>query len=123
MIHCIFSCAGAGTAADLEMTTLQMSSQLELHRLNTGRTVKVATANRLLKQMLFRYQVFHLDFGDSKCIRLISWLQQGHISAALVLGGIVNELLDQFAQCPQASANTHGNRQTYTYGRLQFGEG
>jgi len=61
-------CAGAGTAADLEMTTLQMSSQLELHRLNTGRTVKVATANRLLKQMLFRYQ--------------------GHISAALVLGGI-----------------------------------
>lgn len=88
MIHCIFSCAGAGTAADLEMTTLQMSSQLELHRLNTGRTVKVATANRLLKQMLFRYQVFHLDFGDSKCIRLIGWLQQGHISAALVLGGI-----------------------------------
>ncbi|EFX81362.1 proteasome subunit beta type-7-like [Daphnia pulex] len=61
-------CAGAGTAADLEMTTLQMSSQLELHRLNTGRQVKVATANRLLKQMLFRYQ--------------------GHIGAALVLGGI-----------------------------------
>lgn len=51
------SCAGAGTAADLEMTTLQMSSQLELHRLNTGRQIKVATANRLLKQMLFRYQV------------------------------------------------------------------
>merc|ERR1712071_21420 len=61
-------CAGAGTAADLEMTTLQMSSQLELHHLETGRTVKVATANRLLKQMLFRYQ--------------------GQISAALVLGGI-----------------------------------
>ena len=61
-------CAGAGTAADLEMTTLQMSSQLELHRLNTGRQVKVATAIRLLKQMLFRYQ--------------------GHIGAALVLGGI-----------------------------------
>merc|ERR1712137_1508939 len=61
-------CAGAGTAVDLEMTTLQMSSQLELHRLNTGRTVKVATATRMLKQMLFRYQ--------------------GHISAALVLGGM-----------------------------------
>jgi len=61
-------CAGAGTAADLEMTTLQMSSQLELHRLNTGRTVRVATANRLLKQMLFKYQ--------------------GHVSAALVLGGV-----------------------------------
>lgn len=45
-----------------------VSSQLELHRLNSGRQVRVATANRLLRQYLFRYQ--------------------GHVSAALVLGGV-----------------------------------
>lgn len=61
-------CCGAGTAADTEMTTDLISSQLELHRLNTGRKVRVAAANVMLKQMLFRYQ--------------------GHISAALVLGGV-----------------------------------
>ncbi|KAL3870852.1 hypothetical protein ACJMK2_038887 [Sinanodonta woodiana] len=61
-------CCGAGTAADTEMTTQMISSQIELHRLNTGRTPRVGTANRLLKQMLFRYQ--------------------GYISAALVLGGV-----------------------------------
>lgn len=62
------SCCGAGTAADTEQTTNLIASQLELHRLNTGREVPVATANVLLKRMLFRYQ--------------------GHISAALVLGGV-----------------------------------
>jgi len=61
-------CCGAGTAADTEMTTQMISSQIELHALNTGRKPRVATANRTLKQMLFRYQ--------------------GHISAALVLGGV-----------------------------------
>lgn len=61
-------CCGAGTAADADKTTRMISSQLELHRLATGRTVPVCTANRMLKQMLFRYQ--------------------GHISAALVLGGV-----------------------------------
>ncbi|XP_064616495.1 proteasome subunit beta type-7-like [Liolophura sinensis] len=61
-------CCGAGTAADTEMTTQMISSQLELHQLNTGRIPRVCTANRLLKQMLFRYH--------------------GYISAALVLGGV-----------------------------------
>ncbi|KAI8771731.1 proteasome subunit beta type-7 [Biomphalaria glabrata] len=61
-------CCGAGTAADTEMTTQLISAELELHRLNTGRVPRVATANRLLKQMLYRYQ--------------------GHIGAALVLGGV-----------------------------------
>ncbi|XP_002733045.1 proteasome subunit beta type-7-like [Saccoglossus kowalevskii] len=61
-------CCGAGTAADTEMTTQMISSQLELHRLSTGRTARVCVANRMLKQMLFRYQ--------------------GYISAALVLGGV-----------------------------------
>jgi len=62
-----FSCCGAGTAADTEMTTEMISSKLELHRLNTGRIVPVCTANMLIKQMLFRYQ--------------------GHVGAALILGG------------------------------------
>jgi len=50
------------------MTTDLISSQLELHRLQTEREVRVVAANVMLKQMLFRYQ--------------------GHISAALVLGGV-----------------------------------
>uniref|UniRef100_A0A8D3A5Z8 Proteasome subunit beta n=1 Tax=Scophthalmus maximus TaxID=52904 RepID=A0A8D3A5Z8_SCOMX len=61
-------CCGAGTAADTEMTTQIISSNLELHSLSTGRSPRVATANRMLKQMLFRYQ--------------------GYIGAALVLGGV-----------------------------------
>lgn len=61
-------CCGAGTAADCDKTTTMMASQLELHRLNTGRQVRVCTATRLLKQMLFRYQ--------------------GYIGAYLVLGGV-----------------------------------
>ncbi|KAF7648959.1 hypothetical protein LDENG_00149610 [Lucifuga dentata] len=48
-------CCGAGTAADTEMTTQIISSNLELHALSTGRLPRVATANRMLKQMLFRY--------------------------------------------------------------------
>lgn len=44
------------------------SSQLELLRLNTGSPSRVITACTVLKRMLFRYQ--------------------GHISAALVLGGV-----------------------------------
>lgn len=70
-IHYIASniyCCGAGTAADTEYTTRLISSQLELHRLNTGRQVRVVSATRLLKQYLFRYQ--------------------GYVSAALVLGGV-----------------------------------
>ncbi|KAG8447860.1 hypothetical protein GDO86_015099 [Hymenochirus boettgeri] len=61
-------CCGAGTAADTEMTTQMISSNMELHSLSTGRIPRVATANRMLKQMLFRYQ--------------------GYIGAALVLGGV-----------------------------------
>ncbi|XP_043287708.1 proteasome subunit beta type-7 [Venturia canescens] len=60
-------CCGAGTAADTEMTTQMIASQLELHRLNTGRVVPVSTANMMLKQLLFRHQ--------------------GHIGAALIVGG------------------------------------
>uniref|UniRef100_A0A6U4IAL3 Proteasome subunit beta n=1 Tax=Phaeomonas parva TaxID=124430 RepID=A0A6U4IAL3_9STRA len=62
-------CCGAGTAADTEKTTEMIASQLELARLNAGGVEsRTVTACTLLKRMLFRYQ--------------------GHISAALVLGGV-----------------------------------
>lgn len=61
-------CCGAGTAADTEMVTKMIASQLKLQQLHTGRTTPVPTAATLLKRHLFRYQ--------------------GHIGAALVLGGV-----------------------------------
>ncbi|CAD6341158.1 unnamed protein product [Miscanthus lutarioriparius] len=61
-------CCGAGTAADTEAVTDMVSSQLQLHRYATGRESRVITALTLLKSHLFRYQ--------------------GHVSAALVLGGV-----------------------------------
>jgi len=60
-------CCGAGTAADTEAVTGMVSSQMELHRLATGRDSRVVTALTLLKSHLFKYQ--------------------GNVSAALVLGG------------------------------------
>jgi len=61
-------CCGAGTAADTEKTTEIISSQLDLLRMNTGGSQsRVVTACTMLKRMLFKYQ--------------------GHVSAALVLGG------------------------------------
>jgi 20S proteasome subunit beta 2 len=61
-------CCGAGTAADTENVTGMISSQLELHRYSSGRESRVITAMTLLKSHLFKYQ--------------------GHVSAALVLGGV-----------------------------------
>lgn len=61
-------CCGAGTAADTEAVTDMISSQLQLHRYATGRESRVVTALTLLKTHLFGYQ--------------------GHVSAALVLGGV-----------------------------------
>merc|ERR1711934_762805 len=61
-------CCGAGTAADTQQVTDMIASQLELHRMSTGRESRVSTALSMLKQMLYRYQ--------------------GHVSAALVLGGV-----------------------------------
>jgi len=60
-------CAGAGTAADTEFTTALIRSNMQLHSYSTGRPPRVAAALTQLKQMLFRHQ--------------------GHIGAALVLGG------------------------------------
>jgi len=64
-------CCGAGTSADTENTTALISSKLALHRLATGRPSRIVTALTMLKQMLFKYQ--------------------GHVSAALVLGGVDHE--------------------------------
>jgi len=86
-------CCGAGTAADTEFTTgaptvsalrapshtrllplthpprpEQISHQIRLHSLATERQARVITALTMLKRHLFRYQ--------------------GHVSAALVLGGV-----------------------------------
>jgi len=61
-------CCGAGTSADTESTTNLISSGLELHRLETGSEPRVITALTRLKQKLFQYQ--------------------GHVEAALVLGGV-----------------------------------
>merc|ERR1712196_192029 len=61
-------CCGAGTAADTQQVTDMIASQLELHRMSTGRQSRVGTSLAMLKQMLYRYQ--------------------GHVSAALVLGGV-----------------------------------
>ncbi|WCJ38594.1 Proteasome subunit beta type-7 [Euphorbia peplus] len=61
-------CCGAGTAADTEAVTDMVSSQLQLHRYHTGRESRVVTALTLLKSHLFNYQ--------------------GHVQAALVLGGV-----------------------------------
>jgi 20S proteasome subunit beta 2 len=61
-------CCGAGTAADTENVTGLISGQLELLRRSTGRQSRVVTAMTVLKRRLFQYQ--------------------GHIGAALVLGGV-----------------------------------
>ncbi len=61
-------CCGAGTAADTEAVTGVISSSLDLLRRNTGTQSRVVCAMTLLKRHLFKYQ--------------------GHVSAALVLGGV-----------------------------------
>jgi 20S proteasome subunit beta 2 len=61
-------CAGAGTAADTEMVTQLISSNIELHSLSTGREPRVITTLAHLKQHLFKYQ--------------------GHIGAYLIVAGV-----------------------------------
>jgi len=78
-------CCGAGTAADTEFTTALISSNMELHALQTGRKPRVVTAMTMLKQMLFRYQ--------------------GHIGAALVLGGVDSSGPHLFTVHPHGSTD------------------
>ncbi|RKP05584.1 proteasome subunit beta type-7 [Thamnocephalis sphaerospora] len=78
-------CCGAGTAADTEFTTSMICSDLELHRLATGRDSRVVTALTMLKQYLFKYQ--------------------GHIGAALVLGGYDHSGPQLFTIYPHGSTD------------------
>ncbi|KAL1759026.1 nucleophile aminohydrolase [Schizophyllum commune] len=87
-IHYIASnirCCGAGTAADTEFTTNLIASNVEMHALTTGRTPRVVTAMTMLKQMLFRYQ--------------------GHVGAALVLGGVDPTGAHLFTVAPHGSTD------------------
>lgn len=62
-------CCGAGTAADTAKVTQMVASQLELHRLLINKPqVPVIAATRMLRQHLYQYQ--------------------GHIGAALIIGGV-----------------------------------
>lgn len=61
-------CCGAGTAADTEKTTEMIASNLELLRLSSGTPSRVISALTLIKRKLYQYQ--------------------GHVSAALILGGV-----------------------------------
>jgi len=79
-------CCGAGTAADTEAVTGLVSSHLELQRLETGREPRVIGAMTQLKQHLFRYQ--------------------GHVSAALVLGGVDVTGSYLFTVYPHGSVDT-----------------
>ncbi|KAL5480475.1 PUP1_1 [Sanghuangporus weigelae] len=78
-------CCGAGTAADTEFTTAMISSNMDLHALSTGRIPRVVTAMTMLKQYLFRYQ--------------------GHVGAALVLGGVDSTGSHLFTIAPHGSTD------------------
>jgi 20S proteasome subunit beta 2 len=49
-------CAGAGTAADTQHVNRQISQELALLRLNTGRESRIVTAVTRLSDHLFKYQ-------------------------------------------------------------------
>lgn len=72
-----------------------VSSQLQLHRYHTGRESRVITALTLLKKHLFKLVYLFwtlLDLYLVKCHKILTaeygFSYQGHVSAALVLGGV-----------------------------------
>lgn len=79
------------------MSAGMIASHLELHRYGTGRGSRVVTALTLLKSHLFKYQ--------------------GHVSAALVLGGVdlngphlfTVSTLASASSCFAADLNKHVN--------------
>jgi 20S proteasome subunit beta 2 len=94
-------CCGAGTAADTEAVTGRLttrlqsfsnlpsgsvSSELLLHRSFSDRPSKVVTALTILKERLFKYQ--------------------GHIGAALVLGGVDGNGPHIFSVYPHGSSDS-----------------
>mmetsp|Transcript_8750 Transcript_8750/g.12953 ORF Transcript_8750/g.12953 Transcript_8750/m.12953 type:complete len:277 (+) Transcript_8750:78-908(+) len=79
-------CCGAGTAADTENVTGMTASELTLHRYATGKESRVTTSLTILKRHLFKYQ--------------------GHVSAALVLGGVDNKGPHIHTVYPHGSVDT-----------------
>jgi len=61
-------CCGAGTAADTDKVTRMISARINLHKMEVGRMPRVVTDCKYLSHYLYGYQ--------------------GHIGAALVLGGV-----------------------------------
>ncbi|WFD37053.1 proteasome endopeptidase complex [Malassezia cuniculi] len=78
-------CCGAGTAADTEFVTKLISSNMQLHELSTSSRPRVITALTMLKQYLFKYQ--------------------GHVGAALVLGGYDKGGPQLFTVAPHGSTD------------------
>lgn len=79
--------AGAGTAADCRMLAREVSAQLELLRLNMQQQEpKVITAVTILKRKLFQHQ--------------------GHLEAALILGGVNNGRGYLFPIAPHGSSDS-----------------
>lgn len=60
---------------------------MELHALSTGRKPRVVTAMTMLKQMLFK-SVSPLSSTWTTIELCMGYRYQGHIGAALVLGGV-----------------------------------
>ncbi|XP_051895105.1 proteasome subunit beta type-7-like [Pristis pectinata] len=79
-------CCGAGVAADADVTLELISSNIQLHSLSTGRKPRVVTVNRMLKQMLFRYQ--------------------GHIGLSVIVGGVDCTGSHLYAVYPHGSTDT-----------------
>lgn len=80
-------CCGAGTAADTEYVTRMVASDLELHRLEADvDQVQVVTAVTLIKRYLFQYQ--------------------GHVSAALILGGVDKDGSHLYTIAPHGSIDS-----------------
>ncbi|KAM8953847.1 proteasome subunit beta type-7-like [Pelodytes ibericus] len=79
-------CCGAGVAADAENVTQILSSNLHLHEMCTERDARLCTANRMLKQMLYRYQ--------------------GHIGASIIIGGVDIHGPHLYSVFPHGSTDT-----------------
>lgn len=80
-------CAGAGTAADTEFTTENVSSTLRLEKLSTHEEPLVVTAVTRLRRHLFRYG--------------------GYISAALIIGGVDYEGNHLHTVWPDGATSEH----------------
>merc|ERR1712037_876860 len=60
-------CCGSGTSADCDQVTTMTSTKMELHKLNTGRTPRVALLADSLRSISFTIRVMY---------RLVSFLEE-----------------------------------------------